>query len=47
MYEQEQVLWVEMTNRYSGQQLPWNAELPPPEVLYSVAAARPLLPECR
>jgi cyclopropane fatty-acyl-phospholipid synthase-like methyltransferase len=33
MSEQEQALLVEMTSRYNGQQLPWNAELPPPEVV--------------
>ena len=41
MNEQEQALLVEMTNRYAGQQLPWNAELPPPEVLALVEVLPP------
>lgn len=41
MGEQEQALLVEMTNRYIGQQLPWNAELPPPEVLALVDVLPP------
>lgn len=41
MNEQEQALLVEMTNRYTGQQLPWNAELPPPEVLALVEVLSP------
>ncbi len=41
MGEQEQALLVEMTNRYTGQQLPWNAELPPPEVLALVDVLPP------
>lgn len=41
MGEQEQALLAEMTNRYTGQQLPWNAELPPPEVLALVDVLLP------
>jgi len=41
MGEQEEALLVEMTNRYAGQQLPWNAELPPPEVLALVDVLPP------
>lgn len=41
MGEQEQALLVEMTNRYTGQQLPWNVELPPPEVLALVDVLPP------
>ncbi|MFN8440089.1 MAG: class I SAM-dependent methyltransferase [Caldilineaceae bacterium] len=41
MGEQEQALLVEMTNRYNGQQLPWNHELPPPEVLALVDVLPP------
>ena len=41
MNEQEQALLAEMTNRYTAQQLPWNAELPPPEVLALVEVLPP------
>lgn len=41
MNEQEEALLAEMTNRYAGQQLPWNAELPPPEVLALVDVLPP------
>ncbi len=41
MGEQEQALLVEMTNRYTGQQLSWNVELPPPEVLALVDVLPP------
>lgn len=33
MDEQEQTLLVEMTNRYAEPNLPWDVELPPPEVV--------------
>lgn len=32
MCEADNTLFVEMTNRYNEQQLPWDVELPPPEV---------------
>lgn len=37
----EDTLLIEMTNRYAGQQLPWNVELPPPEVLALVDVLPP------
>lgn len=37
----EDALLTEMTNRYAGQQLPWNVELPPPEVLALVDVLPP------
>lgn len=41
MGEQEQTLLVEMTSRYAEPNLPWDVELPPPEVMETVAVLPP------
>lgn len=41
MTEQGTTLFTEMTNRYAAQTLPWNHELPPPEVLALTDSIQP------
>lgn len=41
MCEADSTLFVEMTNRYTEQNLPWDVELPPPEVLEVVDLLSP------
>lgn len=41
MDEQEEALLVEMTSRYAETNLPWDVELPPPEVVELVAVLPP------
>ena len=41
MSEQQETLFAEMTNRYAAQTLPWNHELPPPEVLALTESMQP------
>jgi 2-polyprenyl-3-methyl-5-hydroxy-6-metoxy-1,4-benzoquinol methylase len=41
MSEIDQPLFAEMTNRYTEQNLPWDVELPPPEVIETVKVLPP------